>query len=279
MLPPAYHYYCQDTILSITQRLGKKAVCKWLIGNSIYSEDTDHPPVMIFFHLCLSLLLLLFLCPLNLQAENNQKSPSQTLAIELQQHYGTVESLSFSFIQTTSGQMSGRPKTGKGNAFFARTASGPQMRWNYNVPDRQVLISDGQTILMYFEQLNQMIIATTEETQVDVLFSFFTGTQAIAENFFIMDAEPPAGTDDQQSNSGLDTLSLVPQDRNSQISVITIWIDRDRSIRRLELIDHFGTKTVINLLDIKVNQLSLPADQLQSLFAFEPPEGTEIIQQ
>lgn len=222
---------------------------------------------------------MLLLMPLNLQANDDDTSPSETLAIELQKYYQTLGSLGFSFIQKTSGQMSGRPKSGKGHALFARTASGPKMRWNYNAPDRQVLISDGQIISMYFEKLNQMIVASAEETQTDVFLSFFTGDKPITDNFIVLDTDTTAGGDEQTSSAALYTLSLMPRDNNSQISVINIWLDHDKLIRRIELLDHFGTKTVINISDIKVNHLSLSADELQALFDFKPPEGTEIIKQ
>ena len=44
--------------------------------------------------------------------------------------------------------------------------------------------------------------------------------------------------------------------------------------------DHFGTITVLNFSDIEVNKLQdRPQAELDALFSFTPPDGTEIIEQ
>ncbi len=68
----------------------------------------------------------------------------------LQQTYDKITSLSFSFAQNTQGQLSGRPKEGRGEAFFIKDGEGGKMRWNYHGKDAQVLISDGKNFSMYF---------------------------------------------------------------------------------------------------------------------------------
>ena len=218
--------------------------------------------------------LAVYLCSVSGWAED-----PETLAQKLQDTYGDVDSMSFSFSQTTSGPMTGRPKSGKGNGLYARTADKPLMRWNYLSPDSQVVISDGRTISMYFEKLNQMIISEVDEAQTDILFSFFAASEPLENHFKVL--PPYLETDiSAEQMPELETLRLEPLDKNSQIQQIHLWIGADSIIRRIELLDHFDTKTTINLSNINLNPLDLSNRQdLEQRFSFTPPEGTEIIRQ
>jgi len=176
--------------------------------------------------------------------------------------------------------MIGRPKKGRGNGIFARTESGEKMRWNYNSPDRQVLISDGNTISMYFDELNQMIIAPVEQSQADILFSFFAGRGDLHESFTIIDRETTVAGESKESSDDVEVLSLVPKSQDSQISTIHLWITPDSLIRRIELVDHFDTRTTITISNISIDPFaSIPPEDVEQLFSFIPPEGTEIINQ
>lgn len=205
---------------------------------------------------------------------------SGEVAERIQDYYRQVESLSFSFIQTTKGQMIGRPKTGRGNGIFARTETGAKMRWNYNSPDRQVLISDGNSISMYFEELNQMIIALVDPSQADILFSFFAGRGPLEDSFTILDSEPKITDEAAGSSTDLKVINLVPKNSDSQITIIHLYVTSDSLIRRIEFIDHFDTSTTINISNISIDPFqSNKHEEIEQLFSFTPPEGTEIIKQ
>ncbi len=226
-------------------------------------------------------IVVVVCCLVNLlviRADTWAQDPEQ-LAAELQDNYSAVNSMSFSFSQTTSGPMTGRPKSGKGNGLYARTADKPLMRWNYLTPDPQVVISDGRTISMYFEKLNQMIISEVDEAQTDILFSFFAASEPLENHFTIL--PPFLETDISEADlPEMQSLRLEPLDKNSQIKNIHLWIGENSIIRRIELLDHFDTKTTINFSNIETNPLDTAGQQeLEKLFTFVPPEGTEIIRQ
>jgi outer membrane lipoprotein carrier protein len=226
-------------------------------------------------------IVVVVCCLVNLlviRADTWAQDPEQ-LAAELQDNYSAVNSMSFSFSQTTSGPMTGRPKSGKGNGLYARTADKPLMRWNYLTPDPQVVISDGRTISMYFEKLNQMIISEVDEAQTDILFSFFAASEPLENHFTIL--PPFLETDISEADlPEMRSLRLEPLDKNSQIKNIHLWIGENSIIRRIELLDHFDTKTTINFSNIETNPLDTAGQQeLEKLFTFVPPEGTEIIRQ
>lgn len=203
----------------------------------------------------------------------------ETLAETLHATYAAIDSMSFNFSQSTSGQMAGRDKRGKGNGLYASTDDQVWMRWNYITPDTQVVISDGQTISMYFKNLNQMIISEVDQAQTDILFAFFSAAEPLGNHFTIL---PPFLESDltEEPTATLQVLRLQPLDKDSQIKDIHLWIGDDSIIRRIELLDYFDTKTIINLSNININPLDLSdRKDLEARFAFVPPEGTEIIRQ
>lgn len=224
-------------------------------------------------------MLFVIMALLAANGDSQAQSPEVLLAQRLQATYTTIDSMSFSFSQTTSGPMTGRPKSGKGNGLYARTAEKPLMRWNYLTPDPQVVISDGSTISMYFEKLNQMIISEVEEAQTDILFSFFAASEPLDRHFTILPAfvETDISAEDLPE---MQSLQLEPLDKNSQIQTIHLWIGGDSLIRRIDLLDHFDTKTTINLSNIVINPFAAKDRQdIEAQFTFIPPEGTEIIRQ
>jgi len=203
----------------------------------------------------------------------------ESLAEKIRDRYAAIDSISFTFSQTTGGQIAGRPRTGKGNALFAKTGDKQLMRWNYLVPDPQVVISDGTTISMYFEKLNQMIITSVDKAQADILFSFFTAEEPLNAHFALLPPDTKTdGSPDPQAH--LEMLHLQPLDSDTQIKSIILWIDESALIRRIILFDYFDTKTTINVANIEINPLDLSDRQnLDGRFTFTPPEGTEIIRQ
>ncbi len=212
-------------------------------------------------------------------AMSTTQQPEQIVK-RLEEKYRQIESLSFSFLQQTSGQLAGRPKEGQGNGIFVKTASATMMRWDYLAPDHQVIISDGKSVSMYFEKLNQMIISPVDTVQTDVLFSFFTGDKPIADNFAILPPEESVADQSTPAGEKLQVVKLRPLQSLPQINTIHVWITDDSLIRRIEFLDHFDTRTIIDISNIKVNPIdTTDRDRLLALFSFTPPEGTEVIRQ
>ena len=232
-------------------------------------------PATTFF---LTTFLFLFFLVCSFPAAAFAESP-EDVATRLQNRYDDIQSLTFDFIQDTRGQLSGRPKKGSGQAFFVKFRSkdkkAGKMRWNYSLPDRQVLVSDGITFSMYFASLSQMIITAADALQQDLTYSFFTGSGNLLEDFTIL---PPDQADNSQDQTVV--IKLRPKSRQSQVASIHLWVTDDSLIRRIEILDHFDTLTVLNFSNLKVNTLDGDdADLMKRLFHFTPPDGTEIIHQ
>ena len=221
---------------------------------------------------CICLLL-----PIVAQGAAGDTEYPEDIAQRLQTRYDKIDSLTFNFIQNTSGDMTGRPRRGSGKAAFVKLAGKSYMRWDYTSPDQQVLTSDGEFFSMYFAKLQQMIVTPADNLDADLTYSFFTGKGILKRDFHIR----PANEEFQSTDSAeVKVIKLIPKTAQSQVQDIHLWVSQDSLIRRINIRDHFGTITILNLSDIEVNSLvGKDHRELLSFFAFVPPKGTEIIRQ
>lgn len=228
------------------------------------------------FLLLITLLSSLIIFSLQASAKiNTDESPKDTAA-RIQLRIDEIQSLSFNFYQQTRGELTGRPRKGSGKAIFFKKDGNSRMRWDYNNPDKQVLVSDGSVFSMYFDDLKQMIVTPAKNIENDLTYSFFTGRGNLKNDFHILPPDEETGTNKEEFK----IIKLVPKQPHSQVQDIHVWITEASLIRRMNIRDLFGTITVLNFSDIQVDSL-VGADEktLQSLFSFIPPKDTEIIEQ
>jgi outer membrane lipoprotein carrier protein len=212
------------------------------------------------------------------RAEAGPAEYPEDIAARLQQRYDTMRGLTFNFHQDIRGEMTGRPRQGSGQATFLKINGKARMRWDYVSPDRQVLISDGVTFSMYFASLKQLIISPAEKLDTDLTYSFFAGTGVLKRDFYIRPADEDYQADDENL---LKVIKIIPKTQQSQVQDIHLYVAADSLIRRIMIRDHFSTVTVLNLSDIEVDKVTTgkSPEQVEAIFTFVPPEGTEIIHQ
>ena len=189
------------------------------------------------------------------------------LARELQNQYEKTITLEAEFTQVTTMKMTRKRKRGAGTIKIKKPG---KMRWDYVEPARQVLICDGETVMMYFSSTNQLYVSPAKTyLQSDVTYSFFTGSGDILRDFA---AEPFAP--DIPYNRAAYTLKLVPKGAHPHVDHILLWLDKRFMIVKLQIIDHFGSVNDMTLDNIQTNA-KIPED----VFTFDPPEDAEIIEQ
>jgi outer membrane lipoprotein carrier protein len=232
--------------------------------------------LLIPFCLFLIGMTLIWVCrPASSFADSDSPEPLEA-ARQLSRHLSSLDSLSFTFTQRTMGQMSGRPRQASGQAFFAKIGKDALMRWNYQTPDRQVILSDGTTLTMYFANLNQMIIAPADNLQEDVTYSFFSGESNLEKNFIITVDMEKEDAPDLPAN--FTALRLTPRTPASQVVEIRLWLADGTQMKRIEIRDTFDTITMLNIGNIEENSLTEEGKLIdEDFFQFSPPEGTEII--
>jgi len=195
------------------------------------------------------------------------------VAQKLQSTYENATNLVAEFKQTTAMKFNSRVRQGTGTMLFRKPG---RMRWDYITPDYQVLTSDGETISMYFEKNNQMIVSNAKDyLQSDVTYSFFAGTGDILRDF---DISEPDFTDNLE-NSYL--IKFIPKSSHPHVSSIHAWITQDTFlITHLQIVDHFETVTDLFFDNIQINSNQYGSRAIkEDLFLFIPPADTEIIEQ
>jgi outer membrane lipoprotein carrier protein len=226
----------------------------------------QNPQILIF---CSFLLLSVFFIPKTiLAAKGKQELKLAEIVEKLQAKYEQTENLSAEFQQITSIKMSRRKKLGSGTVVFMKPG---KMRWDYQKPDYQVLVCDGETFSMYFKKSNQMIIAPASQyLKSDITYSFFTGTGDLSRDFKISSPEEELIIDPVDYQ-----LKLIPRASHPQIAHLYIWINPESFlVNRIQIFDQVGSVTDILLNSLVINQIIKP-----ERFTFTPPPGTEILEQ
>lgn len=234
------------------------------------------------FARCFALLCtgIFLCCGMTFAMEENGNSDVARLE-KFRTHIASLQSLTFHFNQLTSGQMSGGDRTASGEAFLVKERDTAKIRWNYQTPDTQVILSDGRTLKMYFEKLHQMMVSPAEALQQDMTYAFLTGQKKVTDAFIIervISENNLSGEETTEISSAAqnDIFRLTPKTPDNSLQFITVWISEDNELKRLEMVDNFDTITSMTFSSIAENTLS--ATQAAELFSFTPPDGTEIIE-
>jgi outer membrane lipoprotein carrier protein len=195
------------------------------------------------------------------------------VAQNLQKTYEQTKSIAVDFRQITSTGMSRRVRRGSGTMVIVKPG---KMRWDYKPPEPQVIICDGETITMYFENSRQMVTGAAKDyLRSDITYSFFTGKGNFLKDFDVFQPDVLLESDMEADGEESYPIKLVPKEMHPQVDYLHVWVDKKSfMIKRLQIVDQFGSITNLVFSNIKVNQ-KFPADY----FSFTPPPDTEVIQQ
>ena len=140
------------------------------------------------------------------------------------------------------------------------------MRWEYEKPDKQIIISNGKKLWVYRPEDNQVMIGRA-------LFFFGNGKGAgflsdiklIKQKFNIIL--------EKKNADNFYILKLLPRDKTFDISVIYLSISKNSfDIVRIVTYNSYEDETQINLKNIRFKQ-----DIEDSMFSFKVPKGTDIL--
>ncbi len=136
-----------------------------------------------------------------------------------------------------------------------------RFRWVYAAPYEQVLVTDGAQVWMYDVDLEQVSVSRVEQA-IAGSPAMLLGGGRLAEGFELVDA---------WADEGLEWVVLVPRQRDSDFRRIALGHD-GTLIRRMELTDALGQRTVVVFADIE-RGVELPAER----FVFTAPAGVDVI--
>jgi outer membrane lipoprotein carrier protein len=178
----------------------------------------------------------------------------------LQRHYRDTRSFSAKFNEEIA--TVGAPKRNRsGTVSFLKPG---RMRWDFEQPEKETIVSDGETVYSYDPDLNQVVETPLKQAlKSSSATSFLLGIGNINRDFKAEFAGPPSPT-------GPINLKL---DAKAGGYKIEIGLDpKTYNLMTLTLTDQLGDVTKIDFSDIH-NNVELP----NSTFAFQTPPGADVV--
>ena len=137
-----------------------------------------------------------------------------------------------------------------------------RFRWDYEPPNEQYIVSDGERVWLYDIELEQITVRSQEQSLGKTPATLLAGSSDIKTNYEIRDLGQ-AGV--------LVWVGMTPKDNESGFSDMRIGFENDE-LRIMELVDGLGQTTRITLTEATENQ---QIDDAR--FTLEPPPGVDII--
>jgi outer membrane lipoprotein carrier protein len=194
-----------------------------------------------------------------------QPAPVERVARALQAHYDTVRDFSAAFVQTYTGGVLGQTATERGRLLVKRPG---RMRWEYESPERKLLVADGRKLYFYIPADRQVIIGDVpEDDRATTGALFLTGKGNLLRDFAVaydrLDGAPADFT----------VLRLTPRRAEPEYDWLILAVDpATLQIRMLVQLDGQGGRSTFTFTDVK-EDVGLADNQ----FTFSIPRGVDVI--
>ena len=205
--------------------------------------------------------LLLFIFILGPYYPASAINSEQTIVNAIQKNYQSVRTFQAEFEQKSFVNMINRTEIAQGNVQIKKPG---KMKWVYNDPDPQVLISNQKNLWLYSledKQATKMPVESVYSSNTPALFlagegiltNIFNVTEVITgKNIYTVTLSP------KEAKSDLNRLILRANKNNYQIIGVTVY-------------DDLGNKTQIKFKNIRINE-----QIAESIFDFKVPAEVEI---
>ncbi len=140
------------------------------------------------------------------------------------------------------------------------------MRWEYETPDPQLIITNADRLWIYRPQDNQVILGKAPAFLAGGKGAgFLADIRVLRRKFEISQVS----SDDDKYH----VLKLVPLDKTADVVDILLLVDKDSyAVHQVVTYNAYGDETRITLLNARIGDVPDP-----SLFNFTIPEGTDVV--
>ena len=187
---------------------------------------------------------------------------------QVQGKYNQTKDFTANFQQSTNIGSLGRSQKAHGRVYLKKPG---MMRWEYEKPEEQLIVSNGKLLWIYDPSLNQVIEHSWDQVYASrVPTLFLAGLGHLQEDFQILSQSPPPAA---RSQANAYWLKLIPKDRQLNLTELVLTINpKTFLIEESWAEDNFGNTTSLVFSDIKVN-----TGVSDAIFQFKPPKGAEMI--
>ena len=145
-----------------------------------------------------------------------------------------------------------------------------RLRWEYQTPTPQEIVSDGTRLWIYTPELKQVNVSAAPAALVGPAGSVLQGLGQVREHFDPRFLNPVQATD----ADGLVVLDLVPKRPQPLMTRLIVSVDpRTWLVRQAVIHDELGNTVTVRFGDTVVN-----SGLSDSLFVFVPPPGVAVVQ-
>lgn len=139
-----------------------------------------------------------------------------------------------------------------------------KFRWDYATPFKQELVSNGETLWLYDEDLQQVTVRSAAQALANSPILLLTGEVSFEDEFAIRELG---------ERDGLDWVELKPLDEEADFEAIYAALD-SAGLRVLDMRDKLGQSTQIQFENLQLSERLNPA-----LFEFVVPAGVDVVEQ
>ena len=197
-------------------------------------------------------------------AWGHAQTPSlEEIIARVQQQYDTHSDFKARFVQESLVKSLGKKQISEGAVSFKKPG---KMRWSYQKPFKQEIISDGKTLWNYRVEDKQVMVGQmSQAVQGRVPSTFLAGLGNLQRDFQARWMKEPSPKEPY-------SLELTPHEIQGSLEKLFLLVDRGNyQILEARIQDVMGNTTQIRFSQIQFDN-RLP----DSLFTFTPPQGVEV---
>ncbi|MGI9311796.1 MAG: outer membrane lipoprotein chaperone LolA [bacterium] len=184
------------------------------------------------------------------------------VAVEsLQRFFDQVETFEARFTQVVLDEDLNAIDDGRGTVWIKRPG---RFRWDYEPPDAQEIVGDGERVWLYDIALEQVTVRDQSRALGRTPAILLAADGEINGHYEVEEI----GTQGR-----FDWVNLIPIDSHSGFAEVRIGFE-DRVLRLMELIDTLDQRTRISFAAVTEN-----AALADRIFEFAPPDGVDVIDQ
>ena len=142
------------------------------------------------------------------------------------------------------------------------------MRWEYEMPEEQIIITDGELLWIYRPVDDQVMIGEAPDYFGEGKgASFLSDIRKIRNNFDI-------SIDKEKKDPEYFILKLIPHQKKLDLAFIYLAVSKDDfQVDQVTTVNAYEDETIIRMYDYRFN-----SNIDDSVFTFEAPEGADVIQ-
>jgi outer membrane lipoprotein carrier protein len=219
-------------------------------------------------------LLLLGLCLVPPGAAVLAAAPSTALAAaptaeelagRVQTFYDSTKTFRATFKQTYTIKVQNVQKVSTGKVVFEKPG---KMSWQYDAPNGNRVVSDGNTIKVYEKDNEQMYEMSVAKSQYPAALAFLMGKGSLVRDFTLRLLDPA-----QMKFENGYVLEGTPKEATPAYQKMLLYVDaQTNQVRRALILDAQGNR---NRFDFETPVVNVPVAKGE--FDFIPPPGTKVI--